>query len=196
MKKNRVILLVVLVLALAIITAIIISGAFARYTTQVDGTSTEINVAKWHFGVENFGSVQRTDGIGVDKIVAGKLAPGTKGKFNVVLDFTGCEVGVDYSVIISNIQNKPTNLKFYSDEQLTKELTLEEGKYKITNTISQETIAATTPLNETVNIYWQWPYDTDPDSTEDDKTDTAEGESAQKMTFDVSAVATQADPNK
>lgn len=186
MKKNRTTRLVVLVLFLAIVTAVIISGTFAKYTESVSGGQGTAQIAKWSFKANGLGTVTRTDGVTADMIVADKLAPGTSGNFSATVDCTGCEVSVDYQVVISNVQNKPTNLKFYSDKDFTNEIPVSEGKYIVKGTIA----ANAAEKSQSVPVYWKWAYET----TDGDSIDTTEGKAAVAMTFDISVVGTQSNP--
>lgn len=195
MKKNRTTRLIVLVLFLAIVTSVIISGTFAKYTETATKDSTAA-VAKWVFNADdsNLGKVVRTDGVTADKIVADKLAPGTQGTIKAALNLEGCEVAVDYVVEISNIQNKPQNLKFYKDEACTTEIAAVDGKYKI-----EGTVAATAITSDDIaaNIYWKWDYETGADDAAkaaNDAKDTTDGKNAANMTFSVAIVATQHNP--
>ena len=187
MKNNRTTRLVVLVLFLAIITAIILSGTFAKYTTSVDGNGTA-EIAKWSFSASGLDTFARTDGVSVDKIADTKLAPGTSGSFSASVDCTGCEVAVDYKVVISNIQNKPTNLKFYSDSTFNTEISESNGEFVVEGTVAANAASKTV----SVPVYWKWAYET----ASGDATDTLEGEAATAMTIDIAVVGTQADPTK
>lgn len=188
MKKNRTTRLIVLILFLAIVTAVIISGTFAKYTTSSDAGSATATVARWSFSANGLGQFSRTDGVGTDKIASEKLAPGTKGSFNIEIDATGCEVGIDYEIVINNITHKPTNLKFYSDDSYSHEISLDGSDYKLTGTLPLSEITET-PTKQ-IPIYWQWEYET----LDGDTADTADGEAANEMSFSVSVVGTQTNP--
>lgn len=191
MEKNSKSKSVIAVL-LAVILIILLVGAwaFARYTTTlptVDGTAT---VAKWSFTATGLDSFARTDTVALTDIATGKLAPGTKGVIQASVDATGCEVGVDYTVSVTDVTNKPTNLKFYSDADCTKEITAVSGKYSVTGTID----ANATTKTATPAIYWKWDYNTTANTTVDTD-DTTDGEAAETMTFKVEAIGTQSNPN-
>lgn len=191
MEKNSKSKSVIAVL-LAVILIILLVGAwaFARYTTTlptVDGTAT---VAKWSFQATGLDSFARTDSVALTDIAGGKLAPGTQGKIEASVDATGCEVGVDYTVSVTDIANKPTNLKFYSDEGCTNEITAVSGKYSVTGTIEANAASKTV----TPAIYWKWAYNTTA-STATDTADTTDGEAAKTMTFKVEAIGVQSNPN-
>lgn len=194
MNKNRTGRLLVLALFLAIVTAIVISGTFAKYTSS-DNTTATAPVAKWSFSANGFNGVVRTDGIGTDLIAEDKLAPGTSGTMGVELNLSGCEVAVDYTIEISNIENKPTNLVF---KNATKN-TADDGTetYVVTGTLSIAEIEALEEGKKNVGIEWEWPYETGEgdEIVTNDGIDTQTGEEAKDMTFSVSIVGTQHDPS-
>ena len=194
MKNNKTARIVVLLLFVAIVTAVVISGTFAKYTTSTGPTAGTAQVAKWSFSATGLGNEARTDNVSTDKIVAGKLAPGTTGKVGVTLDVTGCEVAIDYTVTISNVQNKPTNLIFKnaSNTAITAD---ESGNYVVTGTLTLTDIAAIVADGEghkTVDagITFEWPYET----ANGDTADTTDGTAALPMTFSVTVVGTQSNP--
>lgn len=191
MEKNSKSKSVIAVL-LAVILIILLVGAwaFARYTTtlpKVDGTAT---VAKWSFKTTGLDSFARTDTVALTDIAEGKLAPGTKGKIQASVDATGCEVGVDYTVSVTDVVNKPENLKFYSDADCQTEIAIASGKYSVTGTIDANADTKTVAPA----IYWKWDYNTTA-NTAVDTADTANGEAAKTMTFKVEAIGTQSNPN-
>lgn len=200
MKKNRTTRLVVLVLFLAIITAVIISGTFAKYTTSVNGTGSA-TVAKWAVALKANGE-SFTDGKTFtladttlnDKVADGKIAPGTDGSFSLAIDATGSEVAIHYVVEISSLTNVPTNLKFYKDSIADENLiTVTGDKFVMEGDIALADVGT----EVTLPIYWAWAYETgtvtDGVAT-GDAADTQDGIDAETMTFSVKLTATQADP--
>ena len=111
----------VVVLALALIVAIILSMyAYSKYTSTLTGNGTS-TVAKWSFKVN--GQTQTIPDIELgetmdahNNVVTPKLAPGTSGHFDLILDGSGSEVAIDYNIKLA-ITQKPTNLKFYLDDK-------------------------------------------------------------------------------
>lgn len=200
MKKNRTTRLVVLVLFLAIVTAVIISGTFAKYTTSVNGTGSA-TVAKWAVALKADGE-SFTDGKTFtladttvnNKVAEGKIAPGTDGSFSLSIDATGSEVAIHYVVEISSLTNVPTNLKFYknsiSDENV---ISVSDDKFVIEGDIALADVAT----EVTLPIYWAWAYETGAVTegvAAGDAADTQDGVDAETMTFNVKLTATQADP--
>ena len=84
MKSNKTARIVVVLLFLAIITAVIIAGTFARYTSSVTGADSTVQVAKWSFAANGFGSSITTE-IDTSKIVSQKIAPGVSGKVDALV---------------------------------------------------------------------------------------------------------------
>ena len=185
----------VVVLALALIVAIILSMyAYSKYTSTLTGNGTS-TVAKWSFKVNeqtqtipdiNLGETMDAHSNVVDK----KLAPGTSGHFDLILDGSGSEVAIDYNIKLA-ITQKPTNLKFYLDDKYQTPISETDGTLNIAGSIALEDV--NTPLTKT--IYWQWPYETGKTSNEIDKNDeTDTKDSGKNVTMTITVTGTQRDP--
>ena len=185
----------VVVLALALIVAIILSMyAYSKYTSTLTGNGTS-TVAKWSFKVNgqtqtipdiNLGETMDAHSNVVDK----KLAPGTSGHFDLILDGSGSEVAIDYNIKLA-ITQKPTNLKFYLDDKYQTPISETDGTLNIAGSIALEDV--NTPLTKT--IYWQWPYETGKTSNEIDKNDeTDTKDSGKNVTMTITVTGTQRNP--
>ena len=185
----------VVVLALALIVAIILSMyAYSKYTSTLTGNGTS-TVAKWSFKVNgqtqtipdiNLGETMDAHSNVADK----KLAPGTSGHFDLILDGSGSEVAIDYNIKLA-ITQKPTNLKFYLDDKYQTPISETDGTLNISGSIALEDV--NTPLTKT--IYWQWPYETGKTSNEIDKNDeTDTKDSGKNVTMTITVTGTQRDP--
>ena len=185
----------VVVLALAIIVAIVLSMyAYSKYTSTLTGNGTS-TVAKWSFKVNgqtqtipdiNLGETMDAHSNVADK----KLAPGTSGHFDLILDGSGSEVAIDYNIKLA-ITQKPTNLKFYLDDKYQTPISETDGTLNIAGSIALEDV--NTPLTKT--IYWQWPYETGKTSNEIDKNDeTDTKDSGKNVTMTITVTGTQRDP--
>ena len=165
--------LIVLLLIVTIVSLVLATYAWAKYTSSFEDKTATAQVAKWKVSAN---TADLTFSKTIEHVVApNKLAPGTNGTFSATLDVTGTEVDVDYTVTIKSIENKPTNLKLTDDEGNT----LTVGS----------TITGTLPVGSTTAtevITWDWPYET-PDG---DATDTTDGVAANtmKITYDITAV--------
>ena len=100
MKKNRLFVLGIITMFIAILSLTLVSGTMARYTSTVSGTS-KATVAKWEWTLNDasdtavdlaggdytfglFDTILDTDGgAAEDDVAAGKIAPGTKGQFTI-----------------------------------------------------------------------------------------------------------------
>ena len=185
----------VVVLALALIVAIILSMyAYSKYTSTLTGNGTS-TVAKWSFKVN--GQTQTIPDIELgetmdahNNVVTPKLAPGTSGHFDLILDGSGSEVAIDYNIKLA-ITQKPTNLKFYLDDKYQTPISETDGTLNIAGSIALEDV--NTPLTKT--IYWQWPYETGKTSNEIDKNDeTDTKDSGKNVTMTITVTGTQRDP--
>ena len=116
-SKKRIILFIILIL-LIIFMALLSGGSYSKYLTQVNGKGV-IEVAKWAFLVN--GETASVTNINLAKtykaetLAENTIAPGTNGAFDIKIDATGSEVGIDYKVVFQNEENKPQNLQFTYD---------------------------------------------------------------------------------
>lgn len=183
-KKKRII--IGLCILAVIIMAFVGGNALAKYQSQVNGQGVA-DVAKWVFNVNGSRPTMQT--IAINKnydpstLTNGRIAPGTQGTFDIVINAIGSEVGIDYTVAFSNEQNKPQNLKFrYEGEEFT---TLEDLASKLTGTIDANEESKLKYLI----IEWFWDYDSG-----DDEADTQAGKNDLNYTFDVIVTGTQVTP--
>lgn len=174
----------VLIVALLIVTIaalVLATYAWAKYTSTTDGTATA-QVAKWNVNATT-GNLTFSKTF-THVIDPNKLAPGTNGSIEAGLDVTGTEVDVKYTVTLVSVENKPTNLKFYSDADHKTEVSATNG------TVATGTIATTdTTKTATKYLYWDWAYESG-----DDETDTTEGQAAKTMTVTYKIDAVQVKP--
>ena len=88
--------------------------------SKVTGNGTA-EIANWKFKVneneEKIQTISLKSTINNETLVDNKIAPGTEGSFNIVIDATGTDVGINYNIEFSEESNKPTNLKFTYDEK-------------------------------------------------------------------------------
>ena len=194
--------------ALTVVSSCIVGGTLAKYTTTVAGTGSAI-VAKWApifkggtngGAFENSVDVKLTDTTLNNKVVDGKIAPGTDGSFSVQVSKGETEVEFKYSVSISDLTNRPANLKFYKDSSFNTELTetsVGSGVYEL----SSDDTMGLTDSEKTLTVYWKWPYEVSGEATaaaeSRDAADSDTGnkatasEAAATMKFKVNCTATQ-----
>lgn len=185
-KSNFVARLSVLTIALTLVTTSLIGGTLAKYTTEVTGKGSA-QVAKWSFkayekngGEGNF-TVTLTDTANTN-VTSGKIAPGIKGQFEIVIDASGSETALEYKIEFTNFQNKIDNLKFYSDASRTNEITDLTNPTALNGSIALADVGTLV----TKTVYWEWK-----DDAINNTSDTEAGMAAKTMTFDIKVTGTQ-----
>lgn len=151
-------------LVIALILLIFLVGyTFAKYYSEIKGGGSG-SIAKWSFvantNKDTIQTISLVDSSNNESLVNGKIAPGTSGSFDIIIDATGSEVGVNYEVNVSEESNLPKNLKYKAiiDGEKTEEydsLTeLAEEKFDGTlDTLNGE-------YSKTITVEWNWPYET------------------------------------
>lgn len=178
-----------------IVAGVFINNTFSKYINKVSGDG-ETEIAKWSFKVnqetEEFATIKLADTYDKTTLLNGKIAPGTKGSFDLIIDATNSEVGVRYEVDFLEETNKPTNLIFKSGNKTVS--TIEELESVLTDTINVDD----TNKVRTLTINWEWPYETTTSNTisSNDKIDTDEGLQALDYSFKVVVTGTQVQPTK
>ena len=158
--KDKKQLFVIILLLVVLVTASCLGMyAWARYQTITNG-SAQGQVAKWSFKVNGeetkFATINLAETLNFQNVAEGRIAPGTNGAFDLVIDASGTEVSLDYFITI-DASERPTNMKFYKDSAKQQPLTINsDGKLVFDGEILLENID--TPVTET--IYWDWPYET------------------------------------
>ena len=88
---------------------------YAKYISQVRGNGIA-EIATWSFKVngqkEQVQEIKLVSTYNSETLVNNKIAPGTSGSFNIIVDATGSEVGIKYNIKFAEESNKPQNLKF------------------------------------------------------------------------------------
>ncbi len=204
MKKNHAARLGALALALTLVSTCLMGGTLAKYTTTVTGAATA-TVAAWVFNANDanaetkkFENIKLGDTLSYNEkdIKKNVIAPGTEGSFDIKLDGTGSEVGIDYAIKIANASSTkklPSNLVFS-----TKAIVAENTGNSLDKLSSESgsLLSGTIDYNEsnmkkTITIYWKWPYDTGTeDADTNDTTDSGIGE----ITLDITVTGTQVEP--
>ena len=191
MKKKAVIIIAILV---AIILSFVGGQTYSKYVTEVRGDGTA-QIATWDFKVNGQKEEVQTISLGStydsSTLVNGKIAPGTEGNFQIKVDATGSDVGIDYKIKFSDETTKPTNLKFYYQE-VEYDSILELGD-ALSGTIN----ADDENKSKTFDIKWKWNYETGSNPTEvasNDKIDTQNAQEITNYEFDVIVSGTQVVP--
>ena len=191
MKKKAVVIIAILV---AIILSFVGGQTYSKYVTEVRGDGTA-QIATWDLKVNGQKEEVQTISLGStydsSTLVNGKIAPGTEGNFQIIVDATGWDVGIDYKIKFSDETTKPTNLKFYYQEVEYNSI-LELG-----NALSGTINADDENKAKTFDIKWKWNYETGSNPTEiasNDKIDTQNAQEITNYEFDVIVSGTQVVP--
>lgn len=163
--------LIVLLLVIILLATSLGLFAWAKYVTSLKETAV-VDVAKWNFdltlraGERTVTSLTQTLDLATttyQNIAEGKIAPGTSGEFDVVINTKGTEVSMLYTVTIG-ITDCPRNITF-SRQKGTDASTLAEvsagGTDSYTRTITfSEFLTKENASGEFVEkIKWNWPYE-------------------------------------
>ena len=101
------------------------------------------------FSLINIGRVVNTEN--------GKIAPGTQGEFDIVVDARGSEREMNYNVIIKEFGNKPYNLIF----GLKKNGNIIEKSYNNLKELAEKELSGSLEDSvETFTIVWCWKFET------------------------------------
>ena len=191
-QKKKIVIVLAILAALCIL---FIGGkTFSKYITEVKGVGTA-SVAKWNFKVngteEEIQTINLASTINNETLANNKIAPGTSGNFEIRIDGSNAEVGIDYKIEFLNEKNLPQNLIFkYNGKSYDSIVKLNEvlnGKINANDEQKQKSFV----------INWEWPYETGVSETEiakNDKIDTENGKSNLNYTFDVLVTGTQVIP--
>lgn len=190
-KKKAVIALCILVVMLV---AFIGGQAYAKYISQVRGNGIA-EIATWSFKVngekEQVQEIRLASTCNNQTLVNNKIAPGTSGSFNIKIDATGSDVGINYNITFAQEENKPQNLKFvYGGIEYS---SIKELEGKLSGMIE----ANERDKTRTINVRWQWDYETGRDPSqinENDIVDTKDATNVANYTFQVIVTGAQIQP--
>ena len=152
-----------LFVVLLIVLLQIMGYTYAKYIAS-DQATGEAEIAQWSFKIEKDG-----------------------GTIKIILDASGSEVDLDYSLQFTNEKNKPANLFFtYAGNQYS---SLDEIG-EILGNIPYDAIEQ----KRNIVLLWRWGYETgttDEAKAANDIIDTKDANSITEYTFDVVVTATQ-----
>lgn len=192
-KKKKV--LIIMSIVLVILMSFIGGRAYSKYVARVRGQGIA-EIATWNFKVngqeEQVQTIKLQSIYNNEKIINNKIAPGTKGKFDIVVDATGSNVAIDYNIDFTNETNKPTNLKFIYKNIKYNSIT------ELKKVMSGRINANDEEKKKIFQIEWIWEYETGTTKQEisiNDKIDTQNSKDFSNYTFDVIVSGTQVDPN-
>ena len=192
MTKKKKIIAALSILAI-ILLAFVGGQAYAKYITEVKGEGMA-EVATWNFKVngqkEQIQAINLASTCDNETLVNHKIAPGTSGSFNIIVDGSDSDVGIRYNINFTNENNKPQNLKFeYENVEYS---SIQELQSKLSGVINANDENKT----KTLNIKWKWAYETgtDEEIASNDLIDTQDAQNIRNYTFNVSVTGTQVEP--
>lgn len=194
MTKKRKILIAIGILLVTLL-AFVGGQVYSKYVSRLKGEGIA-QVATWNFKVngqeEKVQTINLQSSYNNGTLLNNKIAPGTKGQFDIVVDSTGSDVGIYYSINFTNEQNKPKNLKFtYNNIQYSSITELTTVLSGVINSNEEQ-------KKKTFTINWEWKYETGNTKEEivtNDKIDTEDGKIISNYTFDVIVSGNQINPN-
>ena len=161
MENKRKKIIIGIIFAIIIVSAIL-GVTYSKYINRVVGDG-ETQIAKWYFSVndstEKIETIKLADTYNSNTLASGRIAPGTEGQFDLVIDASSSEVGVKYQVDFENETNKPSNLKFKYKDQILNEI--EDYEQYFTDVINADDSDKT----RTLTVEWQWLYETENENT-------------------------------
>lgn len=193
MSKKKKIIILAAVIAMVLL-AFLGGQAYAKYITQVTGEGVA-EVATWNFkvngGTEQVENIDLVSTFDNETLLGHKIAPGTEGSFNIIVDGSGSDVGINYNINFTEKSAKPTNLKFiYDGNEYNTIEELESGLSGVINANDEN-------KTRILNIGWKWKYQSGSNAEEilsNDLIDTKEAQEIQNYMFDVSVTGTQVAP--
>lgn len=191
-KKKKVI--IVSSILIIILLAFIGGQAYAKYISQVRGNGIA-EIATWSFKVngqkEQVQEIKLVSTYNSETLVNNKIAPGTSGSFNIIVDATGSEVGIKYNIKFAEESNKPQNLKFvYGGKEY-------DSIKQLGDELSGTIAANEEDKTRTINVQWKWNYETGSSAEQinaNDIIDTNDAISIANYTFQVIVTGTQVEP--
>ena len=164
-KEKKVFLACIALLLLTVLTVYVISGTYARYSSQITGTSTA-RAAKWAWKINNqdltagttevdlnlFETILSTDENAEQNVKKGVreniIAPGTNGKFTIKVQNLS-EVKASYKYTLSQTNSGRIPIEYSTDKtSWTSDITT------LNATTAKELAVGSEATDAT--IYWRW----------------------------------------
>lgn len=193
-KRNKKMYLLIVLILLVTILGFAIKSSFARYASYINGHGV-MEVAGWSFKANNetetISDIKLASTYSAESLAEGKIAPGTYGSFDIVIDGTGSDVAITYKVEFSNETETPRNLMYYFNGHSAS--TLKELQKYMTGTIAANAESKV----KTLNIEWYWHYTTGEGADvilENDAKDTIDAQNIQNCSFDITITGVQTMP--
>ena len=159
------------------------SNGISKQEKIEESNTYEFNVRYNNIDFKSIGLLGTVD---KEKLIYEKIAPGTSGSFNIILDSNR---NLKYKIIFESINEKPQNLNFIALENekvLGNAKTLDELSQYLIGNMSQNG-----KINITIN--WSWNYENKETSELNDIQDTEDSKKIEKYQFNVYALGEQID---
>lgn len=153
------------------------NGTLNKDSCQINNSKEEYKF-KINYNNIDFKSINLAETINRETLVYEKIAPGTSGSFNILLE---SNQNIKYKIQFCSINEKPKNLKFKAlknQEIIGDTNTLEELSKKLTGYINK---------NEKVNITikWYWNFENNQDEENTNMQDTKDSENIRRYQFNI-----------
>ena len=173
--KKKILIVILIIVDIGI--CFVGSRTYSKYESKIRGNEGA-TIAGWNFKVngenEQIKSINLMQTCKQETLTNGKIAPGTSGYFDIIIDATGTDVGIYYEVIFENENEKPTNLIFTYEG-------INYSSIKNLENVLKGNIDANDPEKiKVITIDWKWPYD-----TANSQIDTQDGLNLKNYTFDI-----------
>lgn len=145
--------------------------------TNILKSKTQTNLASYEFKVSykniDFKQINLTDTIHPNTLIREKIAPGTKGKFEIILQ---SNQKINYRINFKSENEKPENLNFQIEGKERKYTRLEDMEPELMGEMLS---------NKRIIIHWEWEYQKD---NTQDRQDTKDGERIKQYHFTIYAI--------
>ena len=188
-----------ILLLIVMLVLIMIVGTYAKYTTELEGSDSTV-VAKWawqindsdvsksdtEFAFNLFDTINDTsDGNNETDVKSTKIAPGTKGKFEIKVENLS-EVNANYNLTLKetkgqDVSDAKIEYSIIGTDEAT-DWTTAISTFNLTNTLLDMESGS-----KTLTVYWRWAYS--PSVAQDDA-DTDVGFAAANSASDVDKTIT------
>ena len=119
----------------------------------------------------DFKKIGLKETINIGTLANGKVAPGTKGKFEIIIySNKDCY----YQVYFQNEMEKPKNMLFYITKE-NKVKTLEELQKQLEGRVEKD-------IPKKIIVFWEWKYE---NGMEENRQDTNDGKKLENYYFDI-----------
>ena len=119
----------------------------------------------------DFKKIGLKETINIETLANGKVAPGTKGKFEIII-FSNKDCY--YQVYFQNEMEKPKNMVFYITKE-NKVKTLEELQKQLKGRVEKD-------IPKKIIVFWEWKYE---NGMEENGQDTNDGKKLENYYFDI-----------